>query len=500
MQSTVFLGTLVLILAVSVDGEPLVYDQGVQKPHIVFVAIDDLGWNDIGYNNPDIMTPTLDKLASEGVILNQSYVQPLCTPTRAAFMTGYFPFRVGLQHKTLDRAEPAGLPLNFTLLPQRLKEHGYTTYMIGKWHLGYCKYAYTPNARGFDHFYGFYNTEEAYYNHSIGGYLDLREDMTGDFNENGIYSSYLFASKAEEYISKHNKSNPMYLYFPFQSVHGPIAVPQKYLDMYPNIHDQNRRIKSGMITALDDAVSELVTSLQNHGLWENTLFIVTTDNGGPATPRNAGNNLPLRGSKATLWEGGTRGVAFVHGNILERKGYVNNEMIHAVDWYPSLLELVGGKRDPDMDGINVWNAIVRGDPSPRTEFVYNIDELKSPRSPSAAIRVGDFKLIVGKPGTPDGWVPVPQIEGVWEEHVLMDEYEEGREFGFENSKKKYLFNIKDDPTEHHDLADKMPDKVDELNKRLNEYRKKMVPAIYPPQVPHKADPRKFGYVWSPGWC
>ncbi|XP_077995161.1 arylsulfatase B-like [Glandiceps talaboti] len=499
METSLVYCTFLLALAGCVGSEPLTYSGDAQKPNIVFVVADDLGWNDIGFNNPDLFTPNLDSLAREGVFLNQSYVQPVCTPTRASFMTGYFPYRVGLQHKVLNRAAPAGVPLNFTFLPQKLKEHGYSTYMIGKWHLGFCKYGYTPDARGFDEFFGHYNAEEGYYNHSIGGYLDFREDMHPDFLKNGTYSTYVFAQKAEEFIANHNKSQPMYLYYPFQSVHGPIMVPQHYLDLYPSIKDTNRRIKSGMISAMDDAVGNLVTSLQIHGMWENTLFIFTTDNGGPANPTNAGNNWPLRGSKGTLWEGGTRGVAFVRGNMLERTGYVNNEMIHAVDWYPSLLELVGGTRDPDMDGLNVWNTVSRGDPSPRTEFVYNIDVVKDARS-GAAIRMGDYKLISGKPGHPDGWIPVPEIDGVWEEHVLMDEYEEMIELGVAPKNPTYLYNIKDDPTEHHDLSKHMPGKVSEMMARLKELKKKLVPAIHPKEEPDKADPSKFGNVWSPGWC
>ncbi|XP_070578823.1 arylsulfatase B-like [Ptychodera flava] len=481
------------LLIVMLAGFALVQSE---KPNIIFVVADDLGWNDIGYNNHDIITPTLDTLAREGVILNQSYVLPMCTPTRTAFMSGYYPYRVGLQHKVLTAREPAGLPLNFTLLPKKLKEQGYTTYMVGKWHLGFCKWDYTPNARGFDHFYGYYNGLEDYYTHEVEAYLDLREDKVPDWKRNGTYSSYVFTEKAEEYIAKHDKTKPMYMYLSFQSVHGPIQVPQRYLDMYPTIQDTNRRIKSGMITAMDDAVKHVVTALQKHGLWNNTLFIFTTDNGGPAEADVAGNNWPLRGSKTTLWEGGTRGVAFVHGNILQKTAYVNEEMIHAVDWYPTLLELIGGKQDPDMD-VNVWETISKAMPSPRTEFVYNIDEVDHP---GAAIRVGDFKLITGKAGNPDGWIPVPKADGAWEEIFFLDEHEGSMASRPAPWNATYLFNIKDDPTEHHNLAEEMPDKVKQLNARLEELKKKLVPAIRPDPDHEKSDPRRFGGAWSPGWC
>lgn len=474
----------------------LVLCRDTQKPHIVFVLADDLGWNDIGYNNPDIFTPTLDQLASEGVILNQSYVLPVCTPDRASLMTGYYAHRTGLQHKVLDHSEPAGLMLNFTLIPHRLKEQGYTTYMVGKWHLGFCKWEYTPTYRGFDHFYGFYNALEGYYNHSLSNFLDLRDGKKPDWSQNGTYSTYMYAKKAAEYIAEHNASQPMYMYLPFQSVHGPIEVPKTYLDMYSFIHDKNRRIKSGMVTALDVAVKFVVNALQHRGMWENTLFVFTTDNGGPATPHSAGNNWPLRGSKHTLWEGGTRGIGFIHGNMLQKKGYVNNEMIHVTDWYPTLLHIAGGTPDSDMDGMNVWNTLARGDPSPRKEFVYNIDDIEPA---GAAIRVGDYKLIVGRAGEPSGWIPVPKLDGMWEEIFLMDEYQSMLD-GMSEVNKTLLFNIKADPTEHHNLAGQMPEKVAELTARLEELKKTMVSPILPYATPWKADPKRFSGAWSPGWC
>ncbi|XP_002733395.1 arylsulfatase I-like [Saccoglossus kowalevskii] len=475
----------------------LVICSGSRKPHVVFIVADDLGWNDIGYNNPSIFTPTLDKLAREGVILNQSYVLPMCTPDRASLMSGYYAYRVGLQHKVLDHAEPAGLPLNFTLIPQRMKEHGYTTYMLGKWHLGFCKWEYTPTYRGFDHFYGFYNAAEDYFNHTTSKYLDLRNGKEVDWSKNGTYSTYMYAEKATEYIATHNKSTPMYMYLPFQSVHGVIEAPQKYLDMYTFIHDTNRRIKSAMVTAMDDAVKVVIAALERYELWDNTLLVFTTDNGGPANPNNAGNNWPLRGSKLTLWEGGTRGVGFVHGKMLEKKGYVNNEMMHVTDWYPTLLHIAGGKADSDMDGLNVWDTLNKGYPSPRKEFIYNIDEIEPT---GAAIRVGDYKLIVGKAGHPDGWIPAPTIDGVWEEILPMNEYEGLLDGRLSKDNDTYLFNIKADPTERNNLAEQMPEKVAELSARLEELKQKLVPAIRPAPDPKGSDPRKFGGAWSPGWC
>ncbi|XP_077979359.1 arylsulfatase B-like [Glandiceps talaboti] len=459
----------------------------VQKPNIMFVVADDMGWNDIGYHNSDIYTPMLDSLAREGVILNQSYVPLACTQSRAAYMAAYYPHRTGFQHKTIHPMQPIGLSLNFTLLPQQLKELGYATHMVGKWHLGYCKWSYTPTERGFDSFYGYYNGFEDHYNHSIGDYLDLHDNRLPDWSQNGTYSTYLYSDKAIDVITSHNQSKPLFMYLALQSVHGPLEVPDEYYNLYPFIEQKNRRVKSAMITAMDDVVRNVVTALEDFGLWNNTLLVFTSDNGGSIKPKHAGNNWPLRGTKNSLFEGGTRIPSFVHGNMLEKTGYVNDGMIHAVDWYPTFVELAGGKTDPDIDGINVWDMLSKGNPSPRTQFVYNIDEIDH----VAAIRVGDYKLIVGDPGGPYGWIPVDHDELQENSELFADVMTWNR---------TYLFNVKDDPTEHHNLADSMPEKVKELEVKLEEQKDKLVPAIVAPLDKERSDPRHFGGVWTPGWC
>ncbi|XP_070551019.1 arylsulfatase B-like [Ptychodera flava] len=417
-----------------------------ERPHILFILADDLGWNDIGYNNPYVFTPTLDALARDGVIFNQSYAQPACTPSRACLMSGYFAYHNGFQTEVMDKWTPNGLSLDFTILPQELKDLGYSTYMVGKWDLGYCKNEYTPNGRGFDHFYGFYTAGGDYYTHKNGKFLDLREDFTPDFDQDGVYSAELFAEKAANYVANHDKNEPMFMYLSLQSVHGPLQVPDKYLDRFNFVSNIGRRMKLGMTTAMDDTVAVVVEAFKEHGLWNNTLLIFLSDNGGPTNEGKDGNNWPLRGSKKTLWEGGTRVVNFVYGTMLEKTGYVNDGMIHIVDWFPTLVHVAGGESDQDMDGLNVWDTVSKGDPSPRTEFVYNIDVEEDP--PYQAIRVGDYKLIHGKAGNPSDWVPPPEDDSLG---------------GIENGRiyKAFtrLFNIIDDPTERNDLSEAMPDKL-----------------------------------------
>ncbi|GBN56253.1 Arylsulfatase B, partial [Araneus ventricosus] len=153
-------------------------------------------WNDVGWNNPEMQTPHLDELARNGVIMNQSYVQPICTPSRASFMTGYYPYHMGRQNCVIIVLEPAGIPLKFAFLPEKLKELRYSTHIIGKWHLGHCNKSYTPMFRGFDSFLGFYYAETDYYKHTIEKSVQVWKELL-DFHRNiyptddyrGIYST-----------------------------------------------------------------------------------------------------------------------------------------------------------------------------------------------------------------------------------------------------------------------------------------------------------------------
>ncbi|XP_066274888.1 arylsulfatase B-like [Branchiostoma lanceolatum] len=456
--------------------------ENATKPHILFIVADDLGWNDVGWHNPDVKTPVLDQLAHEGVILNQSYVNYVCTPSRTAFMTGYFPYRVGSQHLVFFPQQAQAIPSNFTFLPEKLKELGYATHMVGKWHLGFCNWKYTPTYRGFDSFYGYYNADEDYYTHVVAGGLDLRDDKEVVNTKNGQYGTYFFADRMVDIIEKHPADTPLFLYLPFQNVHEPLEVPKRFENIYMNVQNENRRKLLGMVSALDEAIGNVTKAMKTAGLWDNTLVIFTTDNGGWIVA--SGNNYPLRGGKVTLWEGGTRGVAFAHGKMLQKTGYTNNEMIHAVDWFPTILAAAGGTADAAMDGVSQLDTILSGQPSPRTEFVYNIDDVFPTKQ--GAIRVGDYKLIEGTAGRPDGWIRP--------DNLTDSQLDSG-----DPTTGTWLFNLKDDPTEHHNLADTMPDKLKEMQAKLEQYRGSLVPAINPLPDP-KSNPKNWGGAWSPGWC
>ncbi|XP_033759905.1 arylsulfatase B-like [Pecten maximus] len=481
---SVLCGTVLLLLFTA--GE-------AKQPHIVFMVADDYGWNDVGFHNPDMITPNIDKLAYEGVILNQSYVQPVCTPSRNSFMTGVYPFKAGLQHGVILPQQAVCSPLNLTFLPQYLKKEGYATHAIGKWHLGFCKLECTPTYRGFDTFYGYYQGQEDYYNRTAAGGKDFRDNKDPILPDTSKYSTYIFAERARKVISQHDKNKPFYLYFPFQSVHAPIEVPKGYEDMYSNIKNEGRRKYCGMVTAMDDLVGNITAALKENGMYDDTLFVFTADNGG--WTQFHGNNYPLRGGKITIYEGGTRATAFINGKMLNKTGYTYNGMMHAVDWMPTIISAAGGTPPEEIDGIDQWESLRTGEPSKRTEFIYNLDDINPPTQGHAAIRVGDYKLIEGFPGVYPGWYkPETETESTnSEEEELKDQERNVRLLGRE------LYNLKDDPYERHDLSVSHVKIVEELSRKMAEYHKQMVPANYP-QNSDTSNPKNFGGYWSPGWC
>ncbi|CAN7992975.1 unnamed protein product [Ixodes hexagonus] len=193
------------------------------------------------------------RLASQGVILEQNYVQPVCSPTRAALMTGRYPYRYGMQNGVFKPLEPKGLPLGLPFLAEELQNLGYSTHAIGKWHLGHCKWNYTPTYRGFDSFRGYYLGSESYYNHvrKVGnnytGY-DFRNGTEVDWDANGTYSTKIFGEEAVKVVNQSAlEASPFFLYLAFQAVHAPLEVPPRYEKMYSNITNKDRRIFCGKL-------------------------------------------------------------------------------------------------------------------------------------------------------------------------------------------------------------------------------------------------------------
>src|SRR5215470_8308762 len=258
-----------------------------KKPHIIHIVADDLGWKDVGFNGAtDIKTPNLDALAAGGAKFTQFYVQPMCTPTRAALMTGRYPFRYGLQTAVIPSVSTYGLDTTEWLMPQCLREAGYKTAIIGKWHLGHADKKYWPKQRGFDYQYGAMIGELDYFTHSEHGVLDWFRDNE-PVKEEG-YTTTLLGNDAVKYINAQDASKPFYLYLTFNAPHTPYQAPKEYVDRYPNIADPTRRTYAGMVTCMDDEIGKVVAALDKKGLRDNTLILFQSDNGGTTNKRFTG--------------------------------------------------------------------------------------------------------------------------------------------------------------------------------------------------------------------
>lgn len=438
------------------------------KPNVIYLLADDLGGNDVGWRNPEIKTPHLDALANGGAKLNQYYVQPVCSPTRAGLMTGRYPFRYGFQTGVVRPWAEYGLPLEEQLLPQGLKDAGYETAITGKWHLGHFQPAYLPTARGFDHQYGHYNGALDYFTHERDGGFDWHRD--DKVNRDEGYSTELIGREAARLIRERDKAKPLFLYVPFNGVHSPHQVPEKYLALYPNLKG-NRRIYAAMTSALDDAVRALVEALDDEKLRENTLIVFSSDNGGP-NPGKLSNNGALRAGKGSVYEGGVRVAAFATWPAKIKSGSAIEVPIHVTDWYPTLLKLAGAKVEQKLplDGRVISGVLTEGSALTDREVLVNT----TPEG--GALRVGDWKLVInGRQQLAEEGGEAPARKGK----------------GAGRQQRVELFNLAEDKAEKTDVSASHPEKLKQLRERYDVLAKE---AVAP-----KSGPKPAGFQSPAVW-
>jgi arylsulfatase A-like enzyme len=421
----------------------LIDDLSAAPPHIVFILADDLGWSDVGWHGGEIVTQHLDRLAATGAKLEQHYVLPVCSPTRAALMTGRYPMRHGLQVGVVRPWAQYGLPLEERTLPQALRQVGYRTAIVGKWHLGHFAAPYLPTQRGFDHQYGHYNGALDYFTHQRDGGHDWHRNDRVCRDEG--YTTTLLGDEAVRIIEDHDLTRPLFLYVPFNAPHTPLQAPQAYLDRYAGIANNTRRTYCAMVHAMDEQVGRIVSALQARELTEKTLVVFSSDNGGPTSL--GATNGGLRAGKGTLYEGGVRVPAFACWPGVIPSGTIHAP-IHVSDWFPTLVRVATGTIDPaqTIDGRDVWETILGKAPSPHDAILINA-------SPTGgAIRSGDWKLIV------DGEREAKGLKGDKKSTPRVE-----------------LFNLSEDPYERTDLSSKYTEKVRELQERLDRWAAEAVP-------------------------
>jgi uncharacterized protein (TIGR03437 family) len=352
-----------------------------QKPNIVVIVADDLGYADIGvHGSTEIVTPHIDSIARNGVRFTQGYVTaPVCNATRAGLLTGRYQQRFGLELLT-----NANLPLSETLLPERLRTLGYATGMVGKWHLG-SSLQFQPQQRGFEEFFGFLPALHSYtvWNQPNNPILRGTQPVV----EN-TYLTDAFTREAVDFIQR-KQSQPFFLYLAFNAAHSPLQAPNEYLARFPNITDMRRRTFAAMMAAMDDGIGKVLAKLRELKLEENTLVIFHGDNGGDPSD-NTSLNTPFNGEKFQLYEGGIR-VPF----MMQWKGYLPANSVYtapmvALDDFPTVLAAARGRRfaDAQLDGVNLLPFLLGADSDqPHDVLFWRYG------APQYAVRAGDWKML-----------------------------------------------------------------------------------------------------------
>jgi arylsulfatase A-like enzyme len=409
------------------------------RPNIVYFLVDDMGYADIGFNGcKDIRTPNIDKLATQGAVLDSFYAQPVCSPGRAALMTGRYPMHTGIYNVV----NPQGtglrgpLPLGERTLAEALHAAGYSTAISGKWHLGCDSPQYMPLRRGFDSQYGLMGGAINYFTHAAGdkkiGEFDWwRNDIA---SEDTGYSTHLIAREACRGIRAQPTGKPLFLYVATNAVHGPLDSPEEYKKPYANL-DKYRMELAGATAALDDDIGQIVAALAEKQMLANTLIIYSSDNGGPSWNRSCSNG-PLRGGKSDIYEGGMRVCAFATWPGKISAGIHINEPIHVVDWFPTLCRLAGAslQQKLPLDGLDIWPVLTAGAKSPHDAI-----PLIGSRDGQYAIRVGDWKLLINP--------------AEFKRNAKCNPVE--------------LYNLAADIGEKHDMAAAQPALVNEMRTRLD---------------------------------
>ncbi len=441
-------------------------------PNVVFILVDDLGYMDIGANNPQTFyeTPHIDQLAATGMRFTNGYAaNPVCSPTRYSIMTGKYPSRVDATNffagKRSGRFLPAPLndrmPLDEITLAELLKGAGYKTFFAGKWHLGPDE-RFWPAKQGFDVNKGGYAAGGPY---KGGKYFSPYGNPRLDDGPEGEHLTARLAEETSRFIREH-REEPFLAYLSFYSVHTPLMAPQqlvaKYRDKAERLGLDNttafgdeeqvwakagpRRVRqlqahatyAAMVESMDAAVGKVLSTLEELGLTENTIVCLTSDNGGLSTSEGSPtSNLPLRGGKGWLYEGGIREAFMIRAPGVTQPASTNDAVVMSIDFYPTIAELTGIQHSLNhvVDGVSLVPLLGGGGELGRDSLFWHYPHYSNQGGfPGGAIRSGDWKLI--------------------------ERFEDGR---------RHLYNLADDVGEENDVADKHPQRVSEMTDKLHHW-------------------------------
>ncbi|WP_237706938.1 sulfatase [Ochrovirga pacifica] len=479
----IILGVVVLSSLMACNNKKEATPSSQKKAHknILFILADDYGYNDVSFRNDSFYeTPNIDQIAKDGTAFNEGYAAcQVCSPSRASILTGTFPARHGItdwigarsgekwrEKKRFSKLLPAEykheLNKENITLPEALKEAGYTTFFAGKWHLG--EKGSWPEDHGFDINVGGYHAGGP-----KGGYFAPYKNPNLKDGPDGENLSMRLAEETVQFMKTH-KEQPFFAYLSFYAVHGPIETTQIKWEKYRNKaavngiatnsykmgkylpirHTQDNPVYAGLVESMDDAVGRVLQGLKDLGLDENTLVVFTSDNGGVAAgDAFSTSNLPLRGGKGYQYEGGIKEPYFIKVPWMKSQVKQTNVPVSGVDFYPTLLDLVGVDLKPNahQDGVSL-KPVLEGKKLTERSLIWHYPHYGNQGGePSSIIRKGDWKLI----------------------HY----YEDGR---------NELYQLKKDMGEQKDVSQKHPDLVASLHKELFEYLHK-VGAKFPEKDP-----------------
>ena len=484
------------VLMAGCDSALILHNQGSAKrrPNLVFFLIDDMGWRDAGcFGSTFYETPNIDRLATQGIRFTNAYAAcPVCSPTRASIMTGKYPARLNLtdwipgrQSNMKLRAQMKVLPPEFeqqlgleeVTIAEVLKEVGYVTCSVGKWHLG--GQAYYPEKQGFD-----VNIAGGQWGSPPSYFYPYRRGNSKAFDlpggQEGEYLTDRLTNEAVKFIEA-NKDRPFFLYLSHYAVHVPLQAKQEMTDRYerkaaglpandtgkflPEGATQARQVQdhavyAAMVESMDQSVGRVMTKLDELGIADNTVIIFMSDNGGLSTAEGSPtSNMPLRAGKGLLYEGGIREPMIIKWPGIVKPGSVCNEPVISTDFYPTILQMTGLPLRPEqhIDGVSLVPLLRKGTGRLQDRELYWHYPHYSNQGgkPSGAVRAGDYKLI--------------------------EFYEDNR---------VELYNLKQDIGERHDIAGQMPEKVSELRELLRGWRQQVGARMPMPNPYYEAEKAK----------
>ncbi|MBT3602216.1 MAG: arylsulfatase [Candidatus Latescibacteria bacterium] len=441
------------------------------KPNIIYILADDMGYGDFGaFNNGLSQTPVLDQLITQSTSLTQHYsASPICSPSRAGFLTGRYPHRTGAI-ETRELRGLCNLAIRETTLADMFKTAGYATGLVGKWHNGCLQERFGPNARGFDEFTGFRSGWQDFY--------DWIMDRNGQHSKtDGRYLTDVFTEEAIDFVTRHQKE-PFFLHLAYNAPHTPLQAPQEDIEPFAQTGKFNKAVSTiyGMIRRMDIGIGRLLETLDKLGLAENTIVCFTSDNGpqfgGQGENSTVRFNCNFNGAKGKVYEGGIRVPMIMRWPEGLKADHKIDHMIHACDWFPTLLSAAGihPPSNLKLDGTNVLPVLQDESHKVPDQRFWQWNRYQPEVTSNAAMRDGDWKLVRPVIRETTWTDPEEQAEdskfrdAPWEHFAPVEGPFPDR--ALPSPTQPELYNIADDPHEQNDLSDQHPDRAGKMLTQL----------------------------------